>query len=58
MKVFAELSHLSATATKADLREKVRALEDVGATGVAMSDHLFASEGGRARIPRFARATL
>ena len=49
MKVFVEISELAATAGRAELRDTVARLVDVGATGVSVSDHLFATERGRSR---------
>ncbi len=34
MQVFVDLTRFAATATRAQLRDRVRELEDVGATGV------------------------
>jgi hypothetical protein len=41
MKVFVDLTRFAASATRAQLRDRVTALEDVGATGVTVSDHIF-----------------
>jgi alkanesulfonate monooxygenase SsuD/methylene tetrahydromethanopterin reductase-like flavin-dependent oxidoreductase (luciferase family) len=49
VKVFVELTELAATADRARLRDAVAELVDVGATGVSVSDHLFATEPGRSR---------
>ena len=49
VKVFVELTELAATADRAGLRDAVAELVDVGATGVSVSDHLFATEPGRSR---------
>jgi alkanesulfonate monooxygenase SsuD/methylene tetrahydromethanopterin reductase-like flavin-dependent oxidoreductase (luciferase family) len=49
MKVFVELTRFAATAGRAAMRERVARLEDAGATGVSVSDHLFYSQGGRPR---------
>jgi alkanesulfonate monooxygenase SsuD/methylene tetrahydromethanopterin reductase-like flavin-dependent oxidoreductase (luciferase family) len=49
VKVFVDLTRFSATATRARLRDRVRELEDVGATGVSVSDHLFFTADGRPR---------
>ena len=46
MKVFVEIGELAATAGRAELRDAVARLVDVGATGVSVSDHLFATERG------------
>ena len=45
MKVFVEIGEPAATAGRAELRDTVARLVDVGATGVSVSDHLFATEG-------------
>jgi alkanesulfonate monooxygenase SsuD/methylene tetrahydromethanopterin reductase-like flavin-dependent oxidoreductase (luciferase family) len=49
VEVFVDLTRFSATATRAQLRDRVRELEDAGATGVSVSDHLFFTAGGRPR---------
>ena len=49
MKVFVELTELAARADRAELRDTVARLVDVGATGVSVSDHLFATQHGRSR---------
>jgi alkanesulfonate monooxygenase SsuD/methylene tetrahydromethanopterin reductase-like flavin-dependent oxidoreductase (luciferase family) len=49
VKVFVNLTRFAATATRAQLRDRVRELEDVGATGVSVSDHLFFTSDGRPR---------
>ena len=49
MKVFVELTHFAATAGRSALRDRVTALEDAGATGVAVSDHVFLTPDGRHR---------
>ena len=49
MKVFVELTHFAATAGRSALRDRVTALEDAGATGVAVSDHVFLTRDGRPR---------
>lgn len=41
MKVFVELTDFAVNATGKELRARVRQLEDLGATGVSISDHLF-----------------
>jgi alkanesulfonate monooxygenase SsuD/methylene tetrahydromethanopterin reductase-like flavin-dependent oxidoreductase (luciferase family) len=46
MKVFVEISRFAATARRAELRDQVAALEDAGATGVTVSDHLFHTREG------------
>ena len=69
MQVFVDLTRFAATATRAQLRDRVRELEDVGATGVSVSDHIFFARVGvlsstrtsagapwwRRRLPRVAR---
>src|SRR5712671_5018112 len=47
MKIFVELTHFAATASQAQLRDKLCAIEDAGATGVTLWDHIFTSTGGR-----------
>jgi alkanesulfonate monooxygenase SsuD/methylene tetrahydromethanopterin reductase-like flavin-dependent oxidoreductase (luciferase family) len=47
VKVFVELTHFAATAGRSALRDRVAALEDAGATGVAVSDHVFLIPDGR-----------
>jgi alkanesulfonate monooxygenase SsuD/methylene tetrahydromethanopterin reductase-like flavin-dependent oxidoreductase (luciferase family) len=47
MKVLVEVTQFAAAASNRDLREKVRELEDLGATGVSVSDHIFVSTGSR-----------
>lgn len=49
MKVFAELTEVAATASRRELREVVARLEDAGADGVGVSDHLFTTTDGRPR---------
>jgi hypothetical protein len=49
VKVFVELTHFAATAGRSALRDRVAALEDAGATGVAVSDLVFLTRGGRPR---------
>jgi len=49
VKVFVDLTRFAATATRAELRDRVRGLEDVGSAGVSVSDHLFFTSGGRPR---------
>src|ERR1700704_4416015 len=49
MKVFVEIGELAATAGRAEPRDTVARLVDVGATGVSVSDPLFATEEGRSR---------
>ena len=70
MQVFVDLTRFAATATRAQLRHRVRELEDVGATDVSVSDHIFFARVGvlsstrksagapwwrRRRLPRVAR---
>jgi Luciferase-like monooxygenase len=47
MKVLVEVTHFAAIASNRDLRNKVAELEDLGATGVSVSDHLFVRSGTR-----------
>ncbi|MCW2721080.1 LLM class flavin-dependent oxidoreductase [Pseudonocardia sp.] len=49
MKVFVELTDFAATAGRRQLRDRVRQLEDAGADGVSVSDHLFVTTAGRPR---------
>jgi alkanesulfonate monooxygenase SsuD/methylene tetrahydromethanopterin reductase-like flavin-dependent oxidoreductase (luciferase family) len=49
MKVFVELSHFAATAGRAAMRDMVARLEDAGASGVSVSDHIFYTRDGRPR---------
>jgi alkanesulfonate monooxygenase SsuD/methylene tetrahydromethanopterin reductase-like flavin-dependent oxidoreductase (luciferase family) len=49
VKVFVDLTRFAASATRAQLRDRVAQLEDVGATGVSVSDHIFFTAGGRPR---------
>jgi alkanesulfonate monooxygenase SsuD/methylene tetrahydromethanopterin reductase-like flavin-dependent oxidoreductase (luciferase family) len=49
VKVFVDLTRFAAAATREQLRERVRQLEDVGATGVSVSDHIFFTADGRPR---------
>ena len=49
MKVFVELGRFAATAARAALRDMVARLEDAGATGISVSDHLFLTADG---VPR------
>jgi alkanesulfonate monooxygenase SsuD/methylene tetrahydromethanopterin reductase-like flavin-dependent oxidoreductase (luciferase family) len=49
MKVFVELTRFAATAGRAAMREMVAQLEDAGATGVSVSDHIFVTLEGRSR---------
>jgi alkanesulfonate monooxygenase SsuD/methylene tetrahydromethanopterin reductase-like flavin-dependent oxidoreductase (luciferase family) len=49
MKVFVDLTRFAATADRAALRDMVARLEDAGATGVSISDHLFYTRDGRPR---------
>lgn len=45
VQVFVDLTRFAASATRAQLRDRVRALEDVGAAGVSVSDHIFFTSG-------------
>jgi alkanesulfonate monooxygenase SsuD/methylene tetrahydromethanopterin reductase-like flavin-dependent oxidoreductase (luciferase family) len=49
VKVFVDISEFAATAGLAELRDHVARLEDAGATGVTVSDHLFYTQGGAPR---------
>ena len=49
VKVFVDITRFAATATRAQLRDRVAQLEDVGAAGVSVSDHIFFTSGGRPR---------
>lgn len=52
MKIFVELSLFAATASRKSLKERVKQLEDVNATGVSLWDHIFTSDGApRAEAP-------
>ena len=52
MKVFVDITRFAATATRAQLRDRVAQLEDVGASGVSVSDHIFFTSGDRPRAER------
>jgi alkanesulfonate monooxygenase SsuD/methylene tetrahydromethanopterin reductase-like flavin-dependent oxidoreductase (luciferase family) len=47
MKVFVEVTNFAATASQAQLRERISQIEDAGATGVSLWDHIYTSTGGR-----------
>jgi alkanesulfonate monooxygenase SsuD/methylene tetrahydromethanopterin reductase-like flavin-dependent oxidoreductase (luciferase family) len=49
VRVYVELSRFAATATRAQLKDMVHALEDAGAAGVSFSDHIFVTENDRPR---------
>ena len=52
MKVFVEIGRVAVRASRSELRDHILALEDAGATGVSVSDHMFTSDtssGGRSR---------
>jgi hypothetical protein len=49
VKVFVDLTRFAAWATGAQLCDRVAQLEDVGATGVSVSDHIFFTSAGRPR---------
>lgn len=52
MKIFVELTFFASSAERAGLSQRVRQLEDAGATGVSLWDHIFVSEDGpRAQSP-------
>jgi alkanesulfonate monooxygenase SsuD/methylene tetrahydromethanopterin reductase-like flavin-dependent oxidoreductase (luciferase family) len=44
-KIFTELTYFAATASASDLKQRVRALEDAGSSGISMWDHIFSSAG-------------
>jgi alkanesulfonate monooxygenase SsuD/methylene tetrahydromethanopterin reductase-like flavin-dependent oxidoreductase (luciferase family) len=49
MEVFVDITRFAATASRAAMRDRVAQLVDAGASGVSVSDHLFATEEGRPR---------
>jgi alkanesulfonate monooxygenase SsuD/methylene tetrahydromethanopterin reductase-like flavin-dependent oxidoreductase (luciferase family) len=49
VKVFVELTRFAATATARELRDRVRELEDAGASGISFWDHIFMTRDG---VPR------
>ena len=49
LQVYVEMTRFAASANMAGLRDKIRSLEDQGATGVSVSDHIFITTGGRPR---------
>ena len=49
MKVFVELTFFAGSSNRPTLRDKIHELEDVGATGVSLWDHIFVSEDGPRR---------
>lgn len=49
MKVFVEISHLAASMNRREFADAIRAIEDSGASGVSVSDHIFATHD---RVPR------
>jgi len=52
MEVYVDITRFAESATMAQLRERIRALEGVGVTGVTASDHLFGTQDGRPRSER------
>ncbi len=46
MKVFVEIGRAAVRASRSELRDHISALEDAGATGVSVSDHMFTSDSG------------
>ena len=46
MKIFVEIGRTAVKASRSALRDRISALEDAGATGVSVSDHMFTSNGG------------
>jgi alkanesulfonate monooxygenase SsuD/methylene tetrahydromethanopterin reductase-like flavin-dependent oxidoreductase (luciferase family) len=49
MKVFVDVTRFAATADRSALRDRVARLDDAGATGISVSDHLFYTRDGRPR---------
>jgi alkanesulfonate monooxygenase SsuD/methylene tetrahydromethanopterin reductase-like flavin-dependent oxidoreductase (luciferase family) len=49
MKIFVELTDFAATADRSALQDMVARLEDAGASGVSVSDHIFYTHDGRPR---------
>jgi alkanesulfonate monooxygenase SsuD/methylene tetrahydromethanopterin reductase-like flavin-dependent oxidoreductase (luciferase family) len=49
VKIFTELTYFAAVASAPELRDRVRALEDAGSSGISMWDHIFSSN--RERLP-------
>jgi alkanesulfonate monooxygenase SsuD/methylene tetrahydromethanopterin reductase-like flavin-dependent oxidoreductase (luciferase family) len=48
LKVFVEIGRTAVRASRSELRDHISALEDAGATGVSVSDHMFTSNNGPA----------
>jgi alkanesulfonate monooxygenase SsuD/methylene tetrahydromethanopterin reductase-like flavin-dependent oxidoreductase (luciferase family) len=46
LKVFVEIGRTAVRASRSELRDHISALEEAGATGVSVSDHMFTSDGG------------
>ena len=51
MKVFIELTNFAARSSASQLRDRVREIESLGATGVSMWDHLFTSPTDQSNSP-------
>jgi hypothetical protein len=49
VKVFVEVSHLAATLTRNRFADAIQEIQDCGATGVSVNDHIFATYDGRRR---------
>ena len=49
MKVFVEISDLAASVDRRQFADAIAELDDSGATGVSVSDHIFATHGGEHR---------
>jgi alkanesulfonate monooxygenase SsuD/methylene tetrahydromethanopterin reductase-like flavin-dependent oxidoreductase (luciferase family) len=49
VKVFVEVSHLAATLTRNRFADAIQEIQDCGATGVSVNDHIFATYDGRQR---------
>jgi alkanesulfonate monooxygenase SsuD/methylene tetrahydromethanopterin reductase-like flavin-dependent oxidoreductase (luciferase family) len=49
VEVFVDITRFAATASRAAMQERVGQLVDAGASGVSVSDHLFATQEGRPR---------
>jgi alkanesulfonate monooxygenase SsuD/methylene tetrahydromethanopterin reductase-like flavin-dependent oxidoreductase (luciferase family) len=49
MQIFVELTRFAATASSKELRPRVRQLEDAGAAGISLWDHIFTTSGADRR---------
>jgi alkanesulfonate monooxygenase SsuD/methylene tetrahydromethanopterin reductase-like flavin-dependent oxidoreductase (luciferase family) len=49
MKVLVEISHLAASMNRRQFADAIRELDDSGAAGVSVADHIFATHGGKHR---------